>query len=237
VNDVVLQKDKTTARQTYKYAQVIKVYLGTDGKVPSSDVEYKISGESKFRVSTRPIHNLVLVIPLEEQTMEESTCLGERGIPTTEEESAREQVDQTQAGKTEELEPVDQHHETPREVHDDVYDNRQDDRRGMNQPGGSCAIETKDGTKTPAIPKVIFQSSAQDRVDVAQVVRRGRGRPRKDCSLGAKREDNEEPVDPDKGSVPDRKMGNCLDTKLPGTSLQEGGKKGPALPVPVKRVS
>ncbi len=165
--------------------------------------------------------------------MEESTCLGERGIPATGEESAREQVDQTQAGKTEELEPVEQYHETPQEVHDDVYDNREDEERGMNQPGGSCAIETKGGIKTPAIPKVIFQSGAQDRMDVAQAVKRGRGRPRKDCSLGAKREDNEEPLDPDKGSVPDRKMGNCLDTKLPEPVCRR--EKGPSPPSPCKK--
>jgi hypothetical protein len=146
-------------------------------------------------------------------------------------------VDQTQAGKTEEPEPVDQHHETPKEDHDDVYDNVQDDGSGVNQPSGSCAIQTMDGTKIPAIPKVIFQSGAGDMVAVAQAVRRGRCRPRKELSPTAKRDDNEEPLDPAKGSEPDRKTGDWLDPKLPGTGLQEGGKKGPALPVPVKRVS
>jgi hypothetical protein len=32
---------------------------------------YKIPGESKFHVTTRPIHKLVLVVLVEEQTMEE----------------------------------------------------------------------------------------------------------------------------------------------------------------------
>jgi hypothetical protein len=44
--------------------------------------------------------------------------------------------------------------------------------------------------------------------------------------LEAKKEDYEEPLVPDKGSVPDRETGSCLDPMLPGTGLQEGGKKG-----------
>jgi hypothetical protein len=46
------------------------VHVGTDGRVRAADVEYKVPGKSKFRVTTRPIHMLVLVV-LEEQTMEE----------------------------------------------------------------------------------------------------------------------------------------------------------------------
>ncbi len=30
--------------------------------------------------------------------------------------------------------------------------------------------------------------------------------------------------------MPDRETGSCLDPKLPGTGLQEGGKKGPSPP-------
>jgi hypothetical protein len=36
-------------------------------------------------------------------------------------------------------------------------------------------------------------------------------------------------------SVPDRKAGSCLDPKLPGTALQEGGKKVPSLPSSSKK--
>jgi hypothetical protein len=35
--------------------------------------------------------------------------------------------------------------------------------------------------------------------------------------------------------VPDREAGNCLDPELPGTGLQERGKKGPARPVLEKK--
>jgi hypothetical protein len=68
VGDVVLRKDETAAGQTYKYAKVIKVHTSTDGKVRAADIEYKLPGESVFRVTTRPIHKLVLVVPIEEQT-------------------------------------------------------------------------------------------------------------------------------------------------------------------------
>jgi hypothetical protein len=50
---------------------VIKVQEGTDGKVRSADIEFKMPGENKFRVSMRSIHNLVLVIPVEERTVED----------------------------------------------------------------------------------------------------------------------------------------------------------------------
>jgi hypothetical protein len=67
VGDIVLRKDETAASQTYKYAKVIKVHTSTDDKVRAADIEYKLPGESVFRTTTRPIHKLVLVIPVEEQ--------------------------------------------------------------------------------------------------------------------------------------------------------------------------
>jgi hypothetical protein len=39
---VVLRKDETAAGQTYKYASVVGVHVGLDGKVRSADVIYKI---------------------------------------------------------------------------------------------------------------------------------------------------------------------------------------------------
>jgi hypothetical protein len=71
VGDVVLRKDETTAGKTYKYAKVTKVHDGLDSKVWSADIEYKVPGESTFRITLRPIHKLVLVVPIEEQTMED----------------------------------------------------------------------------------------------------------------------------------------------------------------------
>jgi hypothetical protein len=60
---MVLWKDETAAGQTYKYVWVSKVHSGIDGKIRSADVEYKIPGESKFRVLTIPIHKLMLIVP------------------------------------------------------------------------------------------------------------------------------------------------------------------------------
>ncbi len=63
----MLRKDETAAGQTYKYAKVIKVHVSSDNRVRAADIEYKLPGESVFRTTTRPIHKLVLVIPVEEQ--------------------------------------------------------------------------------------------------------------------------------------------------------------------------
>jgi hypothetical protein len=48
----------------------VNVHIGADRKVRAADVEYKVLRESKFCVMTRPIHKLVLAVPVEEQTME-----------------------------------------------------------------------------------------------------------------------------------------------------------------------
>ncbi len=68
VGDVFLRKDVTAAGQTYKYARVTKVHVGMDGKVRAADIEYKVLGETKFQSTTRPIHKLVLIVPVEEQS-------------------------------------------------------------------------------------------------------------------------------------------------------------------------
>ncbi len=75
MGDVVSRKDITAAGQTYKCAGVVKVHYGKDGKVRSADIEYKVPGESKFRVSTGPVPKLVLTVPVEEQTMDEPVSL------------------------------------------------------------------------------------------------------------------------------------------------------------------
>jgi hypothetical protein len=67
VGDIVLRKDETAAGQTYKYARVIKVHVSTDGLVRSVDIEYRLPGEMTFRTTTRPVHKLVTIFPIEEQ--------------------------------------------------------------------------------------------------------------------------------------------------------------------------
>jgi hypothetical protein len=88
VGYIVLRKDETAAGQTYKYAKVVKVHTSTDGRVRAADIEYKLPGESVFRTTTRPIHKLVLVIPVEEQAPTVGQAKGdeagpEQGAPLT----------------------------------------------------------------------------------------------------------------------------------------------------------
>jgi hypothetical protein len=66
VGDIVLRKDETAAGQANKYARVTKVHVSTDGRVRAVYVEYKFPGETVYRMTTRPIHKLVMVLPVEE---------------------------------------------------------------------------------------------------------------------------------------------------------------------------
>jgi hypothetical protein len=83
VGDIVLRKDETAAGQTYKYARVTKVHVNTDGRVRAADVEYKLPGETVYRTTTRPIHKLVMVLPVEEQAA--ASRLEREGVPRPEE--------------------------------------------------------------------------------------------------------------------------------------------------------
>ncbi len=64
------------------------MHASTDGKVRAADIEYKLPGESVFRMTTRPVHKLVLIIPIEEQTAtvgeveEHKQALPAKGAPT-----------------------------------------------------------------------------------------------------------------------------------------------------------
>lgn len=67
--DVVLRSNEITAGQSHRYTtRVVKVHTGTYGMVQSANVEYKLPGEFKFRTTTRPIHKLILIVLVEEQT-------------------------------------------------------------------------------------------------------------------------------------------------------------------------
>jgi Family of unknown function (DUF5641) len=70
VGDVVLLKDETAAGNTYKLARVVEVFRDEkDGKVRKVSVAYKNVTEKVFRVSTRPIHKIVLVVPAEDANL------------------------------------------------------------------------------------------------------------------------------------------------------------------------
>jgi Family of unknown function (DUF5641) len=64
VGDVVLLKDETAASNTYKLARLTEVFRDEkDGRVRKVSVASKYVNEKVFRVSTRPIHKIVLVVP------------------------------------------------------------------------------------------------------------------------------------------------------------------------------
>jgi hypothetical protein len=79
VGDIVLRKDETAAGQTYKYARVIKVHVGTDGRVRSADIDYRLPGETRYRTTTRPIHKMVLRRDRNHRAKEARTRGSERG--------------------------------------------------------------------------------------------------------------------------------------------------------------
>jgi hypothetical protein len=224
VGDIVLRKDETAAGQTYKYAKVIKVHVSTDGRVRAADIEYKLPGESVFRTTTRPIHKLVLVIPVEEQAAadvpgEEKATAGGQGEErdARAEEPAPLAVGEPGPPQQEEVGAAEMEENFPDEV-----------------PQGATPQPTKEKQKEPKVAvkykKVIYRKKAGERartiivslpkeeeeiVDVG-VRRKKRGRPKKTPET--------DPPDPCKGSVPDPSKGVCADP-VNGAAIL--GKEGP----------
>jgi hypothetical protein len=220
VGDVVLRKNETVAGQTYKYAKVIKVHISTDGKVRAADIEYKLPGESVFRTTTRPIHKLVLVVPIEEQVMaggqaEEKEAEPQQATPPAEEVLRLTHTEE--AGAIEAPPPAAQPEPAG-------------EGEGLTEATPRLAPGGKKATG-PAIKlkKVISRKKAgkQERTIVvtvpkeeAEVVDFGarpkkRGRPRK--------APNVDPPDPHKGSVLDPKEGVCADPVDRAAILGRGG--------------
>jgi hypothetical protein len=107
VGDIVLRKDETAAGQTYKYARVTKVHVSTDGRVRAADVEYKLPRETVYRTTTRPIHKLVMVLPVELQAVAGGP--GKGGV-TRPEEPTPSPAEKPRAVKVEEKLPIEDSH-------------------------------------------------------------------------------------------------------------------------------
>jgi hypothetical protein len=216
VGDIVLRKDETAAGQTYKYAKVVKVHTSTDDKVRAADVEYKLPGESVFRTTTRPIHKLVLVVPVEEQNLEVDK-MKELSGPAQEEaaEAAvaaarrgedRQTGDQAGLeGKSEEGLTEAKTASPPKEV-------------GKPQVAGPKPRE-KVGMQKRAIAVTMPKEEAE-MVDMT-VGPKKRGRPKKNPT--------EDPPDPHKGSVLYPEKGVCADPVDKGAILGEGGGSPPTV--------
>ncbi len=67
----VLRKDGTA---TGKYARVLKIHEGNVGKVMFADVEHNNPNEDRCRMTTHPIHKLIMV-----DLVKEKKTWGKRG--------------------------------------------------------------------------------------------------------------------------------------------------------------
>jgi hypothetical protein len=229
VGDVVLRKDETAVGQTYKYAKVVRVHTSADGKVRAADIEYKLPGESVFRTTTRPIHKLVLVVPVEEQAIagdqsEEEDAEAEQPAPLA--VVKPEPVQQKETKATEmapraigEPEPTHQEETGVTEVEGDPQGTApQPAKERREEPKTAVrykkVISRKKAGKQARTIIVSVPKEEEEIVDVGVRPRR-RGRPRKAPGM--------DPPDPRKGSVPDPGKGVCADPMNGGAILGKGG--------------
>jgi hypothetical protein len=212
VGDVVLRKDETAAGQTYKYAKVIKVHTSSDGKVRAADIEYKLPGEAVFRTTTRPIHKLVLVVPIEEQV----SAVDQAGEGDAEPR-------QLAPLATAEPEPVQPEEVGATEVAPPAKEPEPAHQGGVEAAGKEVARPTVKYKKVISRKKAgkqartIIVTMPKEEAEIMDVGARPkkRGRPRKAPSV--------DPSDPHKGSVLDPGKGVCADPVNGGTILGKGG--------------
>jgi hypothetical protein len=202
--DIVLRKDETAAGQTYKYAKVVKVHAGTDGKVRAADIEYKLPGESVFRTTTRPIHKLVLIIPVEEQASAASEAGGAGTAPARPARAeVRPEEPETREGET---------------VEESALTLPQDKRITRPPARPKKVISRKKAGRQARLIIVTSPKEEAEMVDVKAGPRK-RGRPRKNPIM--------DPPDPHKGSVSHPGKGGCADPVNEDAILEGVGGKPP----------
>ncbi len=213
VGDIVLRKDETAAGQTYKYAKVVKVHTSTDDKLRAADVEYKLPGESAFRTTTRPIHKLVLVVPVEEQNLEADKM---REMPEPAEDEAAELTAGAPCGKgrqtASQAVPERESGESPTKVKTALLQRKMEDSQATPAP------KQKKAAQRQAIAVTTPKEEAK-MIDMTAGPRK-RGRPKKDPIV--------HPPGPHKGSVLYPEEGVCADPVDEGAILGEGGGKPPS---------
>ena len=92
VGDVVLLKEETAASTSYKIARVVEVFTSRqDELVRKVAVAYKNPGEANFRKSIRPVHKLVLLVPVEES--DESRRSLERWVEAARQSARKEALE------------------------------------------------------------------------------------------------------------------------------------------------
>ncbi len=205
------------------------MHVSADGKVRAADIEYKLPGESVFRTTTRPIHKLVLVVPVEEQAIAEDQA--EREDAEAEQPAPLAVVEpgpvQQEEAKATEMAPLAIKGPEPAQLEETGVTEVEGDPQGAApQPAKERQREPK---ATVKYKKVISRKKAgkqartiilsvpkeeEEMVDVG-VRPRKRGRPRKAPGM--------DPPDPRKGSVPDPGKGVCADPVNGGAILGKGG--------------
>jgi hypothetical protein len=207
--DIVLRKDETAAGQTYKYAKVVKVHVGTDGKVRAADIEYKLPGESVFRMTTRPIHKLVLIIPVEEQVSVTDKVEGAEAAPAE--------------PRSAEVEPEAADQEEPRVGEEEVSKEpaialSQDEGAVKPATGPKKVISRKKAGRRTRMIIVTSPMEEAEMIDVRTGPKK-RGRPRKTPIM--------DPPDPHKGSVMHPGKGGCADPVNEDAILERVGGRPP----------
>jgi hypothetical protein len=207
--DIVLRKDETAAGQTYKYAKVVKVHAGTDGKVRAADIEYKLPGESVFRMTTRPIHKLVLIIPVEEQASVIDKAEKAEAAPTMPRcaKMGPEEANQEESGVGEEEVPGEPALAPPQD---------KETAKPATRPK-KVISRKKAGRQT----RMIIVTSPKEEAEMVDVKARPkkRGRPKKIPIM--------DPPDPHKGSVSYPGKGGCADPVNEDAILERVGGKPP----------
>ncbi len=229
VRDVVLKKDETAAGQTYKYARIIKVHVGSDGKVRAADIEYKVPGESKFRSITRPIHKLVLVVPVEEQTMEEEERPGDQDKWEGTDQGPEADVRNKEEGGLEHEEEIEKELQEPRGEEEQPAEDEADVDANTGAQERETVTEVERGL-IPLVPSAHCQEGAEAIMDVGQAVKKGRGRPRKVEAGDMENQEEPIPPGPSKGSVTAIGTKMCVDPGGNGAILDAGGEGGPGPP-------
>ncbi len=217
VGDIVLRKDETAAGQTYKYAKVIKVHASSDDRVRAADIEYKLPGESVFRTTTRPIHKLVLVIPVEEQEpaanqTKEDEAGPDQATPPTEKAPTLAEVTPPKVGPQAALQAEAEEEGNPTEA---GLPPPQDRGEAVRPAIKFKKVTSREKASKPA--RAIIVSAPKEEAEMMDIgVRpKKRGRPRKVPSV--------DPPDPHRGSVLYPEKGACADPADEGAILGKGG--------------
>jgi hypothetical protein len=163
VRDVFLRKDKTAAGQTYKYARIVAVHTGVDGKVRSADVEYKVDPEDpEIAQENRE----------EEAYMEPGSSGGNMEEGRKEMEPGLENLPQTVPKKN----SITPEKEAP---------SKENEEETLNEGGNSGRQEEKqeETARAQLTPhdnlRVTYHNTAEEMQDMGQALRTRRGRPQK----------------------------------------------------------